>query len=130
MFGSVHKAYKGGMRILLVDGAGESRARTASWLEMLRGVQVVEVTASGAEALALLANGNPPHLLLVDSQLADMDVFEFVRRVKALPAAPRAVMIARVLTQRLLAAGRAAGADHILEKARLHKELPPLLASS
>lgn len=116
------------MRILLVDGAGESRARTASWLEMVRGVQVVEVTASGAEALALLGNGRPPHLLLVDSQLADMNVFEFVRQVKAHPAAPKAVMIARVLTQRLLAAARAAGADHVIEKVQLHKELPPLLA--
>jgi hypothetical protein len=37
-------------------------------------------------------------------------------------------MIARVLSQRLLAAGRAAGADHVIEKTRLHKELPPLLA--
>ena len=116
------------MRILLVEGAGESRAKIASWLEMLRGVQVVEVTASGTEALALLGNGNPPHFLLVDSQLADMNVFDFVRRVKAHPAAPRVVMIARVLTQRLLAAGRAAGADHGIEKAQLHKELPQLLA--
>ncbi len=116
------------MRILLVDRPGESRARTASWLEMVRGVQVVEVTASGAEALALLGNSNPPHLLLVDSQLADMNVFDFVRQAKAHPAAPKAVMIARVLTQRLLAAGRSAGADHVIEKTRLHKELPPLLA--
>jgi CheY-like chemotaxis protein len=115
------------MRILLVDAAGESRATTASWLEMLRGVQVVEITASGTEALALLGNGNPPQFVLVDSQLADMNVFEFVRRVKAHPLAPKVVMMARVLTQRLLAAARAAGADHGIEKVRLHKDLPSLL---
>jgi CheY-like chemotaxis protein len=114
------------MRILLVD-AGESRATTASWLEMLRGVQVVEVTASGTEALQLLGNGNPPQVVLVDSQLADMNVFEFVRRVKANSIAPKVVMIARDLTQHLLAAARAAGADHGIEKTRLHKELPPLI---
>ncbi len=115
------------MRILLVDAAGESRARTASWLEMLRGVQVVEVTATGQEALALLGNGRPPQVVLVDSQLPDMNVFEFVRRCKAHAVAPRVVMVARVLTQRLLAAARGAGADHGIEKTRLHKELPPLL---
>lgn len=118
------------MRILLVDVPGESRATTARWLEMLRGVQFVEVTASGNEALALLGNGKPVQVVLVDSQLSDMDVFEFVRRAKAHPVAPKVVMLARVLTQRLLVAGRAAGADHGIEKTRLHRELPPLLQLS
>ncbi len=115
------------MRILLVDRPGQSRATTASWLEMLRGVQMVEVTASAAEALKLLVNGNRAHLLLVDSQLADMSAFEFVRRVKALASPPKVVVIARVLDQRLRAAARAAGADHGIEKSKLYKELPPLL---
>jgi hypothetical protein len=47
--------------------------------------------------------------------------------VKARVSAPKVVMIARILTERLLAAARAAGADHGIEKSRLHKELPPLL---
>jgi CheY-like chemotaxis protein len=115
------------MRVLLVDAAGESRATTASWLEMLREVQVVEVAASGADALTLIGDSNPPQLVLVDSQLADMSVFEFVRMAKAHPAAPRVVMIARVLSQRLLAAARAAGADQSIEKTQLQRELPPLL---
>ena len=115
------------MRILLVDAAGHSRATTASWLEMLRGDHVVEVTASGAEALALLGDGKPPQFVLVDSQLADMNVFDFVRQVKAHISAPKVVMIARLLTERLLVAARAAGADHSIEKTRLHRELPPLL---
>jgi CheY-like chemotaxis protein len=117
------------MRILLVEPPGETRATTASWLEMLRGVQMVEVTASGAEALALLGNGNPPQLVLVDAQLGDMSAFDFVRRIKAIPLAPKVVMMARVVTQRLRAAARAAGADHGIEKSQLHKELPPLLQS-
>jgi CheY-like chemotaxis protein len=96
---------------------------------MLRGVQVVEVTASGADALALLGNGKAPQFVLVDSQLGDMNVFVFVRLAKAHSVAPKVVMMARVLTQGLLAAACAAGADHGIEKARLHKELPPLLLS-
>jgi CheY-like chemotaxis protein len=115
------------MRILLVDAPGESRATTASWLEMLRGVEVVEVTASGTEALQLLGNGNPPQVVLVDSRLADIPVFEFVRRVKAHAVAPKVVVIARILTDRLFAAARGAGADRRIEKTSLHKELPPLL---
>jgi len=118
------------MRILLVDAPGESRATTASWLEMLRGVQLVEVTATGNEALVLLGNGRPPQVVLVDSQLSDMNVFEFVRQAKAHAVAPRVVVLARILTERLLAAARAAGADHGIEKARLHRELPPLLQLS
>ncbi|HEU4921557.1 MAG TPA: response regulator [Burkholderiales bacterium] len=115
------------MRILLVDAAGPSRATTASWLEMLRGDPAVEVTASGAEALALLGNGKPLQFVLVDSQLADMNVFEFVRQAKAHVSAPKVVMIARILTEHLLASARAAGADHGIEKSRLQRELPPLL---
>jgi hypothetical protein len=40
---------------------------------------------------------------------------------------PKVVLIARVLSDRMLAAARAAGADHGIEKSRLHKELPALL---
>lgn len=115
------------MRILLVDAAGQSRTTTASWLEMLRGDHVVEVTASGAEALALLDNDKPPELVLVDSQLADMNLFEFLHRVKAHVIAPKLVMIAPILNESLLVAARAAGADHGIEKSRLHIELPRLL---
>jgi CheY-like chemotaxis protein len=115
------------MRILLVESPGEARATTASWLEMLRGVQMVVVSASGAEALALLGNGNQPQVVLVDAQLGDMSAFDFVRRIKAKPLAPKVVMMARVVTQRLRTAARAAGADHGIEKSKLYKELPPLL---
>jgi hypothetical protein len=38
-------------------------------------------------------------------------------------------MMARVVTQRLRTAARAAGADHGIEKSKLYKELPPLLQS-
>ena len=117
------------MRVLLVGSSGESRATTAGWLQMLRGVDALEITDSCAEALVLLGNGNPPQLVLVDAQLADMNVFEFVRRVKARAVAPKVVMLATVLTASVLAAARAAGADHGIEKTRLQKELPPLLVS-
>jgi len=40
---------------------------------------------------------------------------------------PKVVLIARVLSDRMLAAARAAGADHGIEKSQLHKELPSLL---
>ena len=69
MYVCVQSAYKRRMRILLVDVPGNSRATTASWLEMLRGVQVVEVTGSGTEALQLLGNGKPPQVVLVEGPL-------------------------------------------------------------
>jgi hypothetical protein len=70
--------------IFLVDAPGKSGATIARWLAMLRGVRFVEVTASGNEALALLGSGKPAQVVLVDSQLSDMDVFEFVHRVPPL----------------------------------------------
>lgn len=115
------------MRILLVDAPGASRAATASWLEMLPGVDDVEVTDSGMDALQLLGNGNPPQVIFVDSQLADISVFEFVRRAKAHWLAPKVIVIARVLTERLLIAARAAGADHGIDRLSLQNELPRLL---
>lgn len=117
------------MRVLLVGSPGESRAMTASWLEILHGVDVLEVSGSCAEALGLLGNGNPAQLVLVDAQLSDMNVFEFVRRVKARAVAPKVVMMATVLTAPVLAVARAAGADHGIEKTRLQKDLPPLLGN-
>jgi CheY-like chemotaxis protein len=115
------------MRILLVNDAVASRATTARWLEMLRGVEMVEITSSGSEALQMLGNDNPAKMLLVDSQLADMSAFDLVRRIKSLAFPPMVVMIARVLTQRIRAEAHTAGADHSIEKSQLHKELPPLL---
>lgn len=116
------------MPIVLIDREGHQRTTTASWLQMLRGVEAVEVLDSGAAALERLGSGlPPPQLVLVDSQLADMDPFELVRRIKSHLSAPKVVMIARVLSDRILAAARAAGADHGIEKSRLHKELPSLL---
>jgi hypothetical protein len=41
--------------------------------------------------------------------------------------APKLVMIAPILNENLLVAARAAGADHGIEKSRLHIELPRLL---
>ena len=116
------------MVIVLIDRAGHQRAATAAWLQMLRGVEAVEVIDSGAAALARISDGKPlPHLVLVDSLLSDMDPFELVRRIKSHPRAPKVVLIARVLSDRLLAAARAAGADHGIEKSQLHRELPSLL---
>jgi CheY-like chemotaxis protein len=118
------------MRILLVNDALASRATTARWVEMVRGVEMVEITSSGSEALQMLGNDNPAKMLLVDSQLADMSAFELVRRIKSLALPLIVVMIARVLTQRMRAEAHAAGADHSIEKSQLHKELPPLLKAT
>jgi CheY-like chemotaxis protein len=118
------------MRILLVNDAVASRATTARWVEMVHGVEMVEITSSGSEALQMLGNDNPAKMLLVDSQLADMSAFELVQRIKSLALPPIVVMIARVLTQRMRAEARAAGADHSIEKSQLHNELPPLLKAA
>uniref|UniRef100_A0ACD5ZBG0 Uncharacterized protein n=2 Tax=Avena sativa TaxID=4498 RepID=A0ACD5ZBG0_AVESA len=69
-----------GLRILLVDGDGMSRAVTQKLLEKL-GCQVTSVS-SGAHCLALLGSAHSSfQILLLD---LDMDAFEVALRIRAL----------------------------------------------
>lgn len=64
-----------GQTILLVDDDPDVREVLAEFLEV-RGY-AVEACANGADALAYLRTGPPPHVILLDLQMPIMDGYEF-----------------------------------------------------
>ena len=85
------------------------------------------VADSGSEGLVSLESP-APDLVLVDVELPDMDGFEFTRVAKSNGGTYRVVLMIALETSRFQEWARRAGADHAMEKSRLHTNLPPLLA--
>jgi len=116
------------VRLLLVQGANPYRVITSQWLSALAGVTEVQVANAGLEALAVIALQSPD-LVLVDAALPDMDGYEFTRQARLAAAKLRVVLMITVATDRFAGWAKDAGADHAVEKSRLHSELPPILAA-
>jgi CheY-like chemotaxis protein len=116
------------VRLLLVQGANPYRNITSQWLAALAGVSEVQVASAGLEALTFIA-ALAPDLVLVDAALPDMDGYEFTRQARLAAAKVRVVLMITVATERFAGWAKEAGADHAMEKSRLHSELPPILAA-
>lgn len=71
-------------RILVVDDTADNRFLMGALLEDSYRVQLA---ASGADALAALAGTDLPDLILLDIMMPEMDGYEVLRRIKAMPSA-------------------------------------------
>jgi CheY-like chemotaxis protein len=107
-------------RVLVVDDEDAIRETLREVLSE-EGYEV-ESAADGAEALALLARGAPPRVVLLDLMMPRLDGWEVLRRVRAAPALDATAVV--VISASGLPAPPA-GADHLLPKPF---ELPALLA--
>jgi signal transduction histidine kinase/ActR/RegA family two-component response regulator len=95
-----------GIRVLLIDDQREARESLATLLTQAGGV--VDVAASGAEALALLENARPdewPQVIVCDIAMPDEDGYATLKRLRAWeasrPGGPRRPAIAlSAFTQR------------------------------
>jgi CheY-like chemotaxis protein len=114
-------------RILIVDDNSLSRKLLTDMLDA-EGYEVSDV-ASGAEALAAIADRHPD-LVLLDIMMPEMDGFEVVRRLKADKAtrATRVVMVTALDDEGSRARLAAAGVDVMLTKPINRWELRSLLA--
>ena len=65
-------------RLLVVEDEADLRASVAEVLR-LEGYEV-QTAGNGKEALDVLASGEPPHLILLDLMMPEMDGWEFRRR--------------------------------------------------
>jgi CheY-like chemotaxis protein len=84
-----------GLKVLVVDDEPDARELVKRLLENCDAV--VQTAASAEEALQSLARG-APDVLVSDIGMARMDGYEFIRRVRALPAAQGGKVPAVALT--------------------------------
>jgi PAS domain S-box-containing protein len=84
-----------GVRVLAVDDEADSRGLLQVVLEAA-GAKVT-TAASGAEALSLLETA-PPDVLIADIGMPEMDGFDLIKNVRALPNAAAAQVPAAALT--------------------------------
>jgi two-component system invasion response regulator UvrY len=116
------------IRVLMVDDSSEFLRHAGGFLIQLSGVELAGWAYLGREALDLVCTLDID-LLLVDVSLPGMGGLEVARRVKAMPDAPRVVLVTSHDDDAYRRAGREAGADGYVSKRDLVAELPPLIDS-
>jgi DNA-binding NarL/FixJ family response regulator len=117
-------------KVLIADRSPLLRDALRRFLSELRGVEVVGVSRDGREALAL-ASAVRPDVVLMDSAMsgAEVDGFEATRRLKASTPAPAVVVCTVEDPEQLRQAAREAGADALVRKRDLCRQIEGLLAS-
>jgi DNA-binding NarL/FixJ family response regulator len=107
--------------VLVVDDHQAVRLGVRALLEEDPGIEV-ESAASYGEALATMEAG-PPDIAVVDFHLPDRDGLTLTWHLKAIPGAPRVLVLSAYADQRLELAALLAGADGVLSKGSLGFEL-------
>ncbi|MAZ16836.1 MAG: hypothetical protein CL535_10980 [Ahrensia sp.] len=102
-------------RCLIVDGS--SVVRKVAKRILASDQDMVTEAEIGRSALDLVADESP-EVLLVDGDLQDMDVTEFIRRVRAMSAMrqPRIIVMMNEMNLVLMTKAKRAGADDYLLK--------------
>jgi CheY-like chemotaxis protein len=107
-------------RVLVVDDNPDHRYLTTRALAPLRERLELEIAlaADGEEALARVAKGPPPHLVLLDVKMPGMDGFEVLVRLRAAlqPRPPSVVMLTSSDNAADQARAEALGADAFVTK--------------
>ena len=103
------------MRVLLVDDDPVFLQSAARLLAPEAGFTVVGRARTGAEAIEQ-AGALSPDLVLMDVEMPDMDGLETTRRLKALPIAPRVLLVSIYDSEARRFDAAAAGADGYIGK--------------
>jgi DNA-binding NarL/FixJ family response regulator len=114
------------LRVLLVDDSAGFLRAVAAFLKTIPGVEVVGEARNGGHGLRL-AMDLDPDLVLLDWMMPGMNGPDTTRAVKALPNAPKVVLLSLLNGPECIADARAAGADAFLFKGELTDQLPQLL---
>lgn len=111
------------MRVLIAEDDAVSRHLLQSLLTRW-GYEVTAVE-NGAEALEILAGGEPPPLVVLDRMMPRLDGVEVCRQVRALPDRPPLYILLLTVQKRTdeIVEGLEAGADDYLTKPFDSKEL-------
>jgi DNA-binding NarL/FixJ family response regulator len=118
----------GVIRVLIADDSPLLREAIRRFVSELAGVEVVGVSRDGVEALAL-ASEVRPDVVLIDSSMPGVDTLEATRLLKSQTPAPAVVVCAVEDPEDVRLAARTAGADALVRKRDLCRQLESLLAS-
>jgi two-component system nitrate/nitrite response regulator NarL len=116
------------IRTLLVDDSVHFLGAARSFLSGRPGLQVVDDVVSGREAL-LQAGPLQADLILLDLNMAGLNGLETARRLKALPAPPKIVVVSYHDASEYRRAALAAGADAFVSKTEFAQALLPVIAA-
>lgn len=117
------------VRVLVVDDNSSMRVALCRWLATFPGVGSIVHAASAFEALSGL-HVTRPHLVLTDVDMPEMSGFELARRIRAMPDAPRVVVMSLSNSPDYRELTRWAGADEFIDKLDLHESLSRYLTAA
>lgn len=113
----VERPAAAGLKVLVVDPQPESRSLLKTALRSIAQVETVRETSTPHAVLDILAE-NPAHVILIERELGDTDVFEVVKHFKTNPFAAKArfVLVATRLDTESRQKGMEAGILGYLSK--------------
>lgn len=117
-----------GMRAIVVDDYQPFLAALTVLLSHKSGVEVVGQADNGNDGLKLIEEMKPD-LVMVDYTMPGMGGVEVTRRLKAMPEAPKVIVMSFQTEMECREQALKAGADGFLVKTEMHQELLPLLRS-
>jgi two-component system response regulator AlgR len=118
----------GAIRVLIADDSPLLREAIRRFVSELHGVEVVGLSRDGAEAL-VLASEVRPDVVLMDSSMPGVDALEATRLLKSRTPAPAVVVCTIEDAEEVRQAARTAGADALVRKRDLCRQLEGLLAA-
>jgi len=114
------------MRAIVVDDYAPFLAALTVLLGQKTGVDVVGQADNGLDGLRLIEEMKP-ELVLVDYSMPGMGGIDVTRRLKAVPGAPKVIVMSFQAEPEPRQQAFDAGADGFLAKAEIHQDLLPLL---
>lgn len=114
------------LRVVVVDDSPEFVNSALRRLAFDLAVEVVGCASSGKEALELV-RALVPDLVLMDLAMPEMNGLEATRRIKALPAPPRVLILTLYDDPAYRVAAAEAGADGFVTKAEWNEQMPTAL---
>jgi CheY-like chemotaxis protein len=115
---------KSRIRVLLVDDNDDYLQGLSTWLTEDAKLDIVGRAGTGEDAL-LQVETLSPDLVLTDLSMPGMNGFEVARQIKLRPDAPNVILVTFHDSETLRLEAFAAGADGLVDKAKVTEQLIP-----
>jgi DNA-binding NarL/FixJ family response regulator len=114
------------VRVLIIDDSAEFVRAVESFIATIPAVKCVGTARTGRHGIRMTEELQPD-VVLLDWMMPGMNGLDTARAIKALPQAPRVILLSLLNGPECMADARAAGADAFLFKGELSERLPGLL---